>query len=164
RWPFRRRGTEPVPAPAASPGEPTAAPARRPSRDWALLPPIPVTVARSAPLVIGPAPVLPPLPGRRPPAPIVPPAGRAEGIAAEPEESGPIMIQPPSYIPADVMSSVPPPVLPAEPPSTPVALPPPVQEMPRTRGVEQPPTVLQRRRPNLGESRRLGLGAPTSRP
>src|SRR5689334_19460972 len=81
RWPFRRKGTEPVPAPAASPGEPTAAPARRPSRDWALLPPLPVTVARSAPLVIGPAPVLPPLPGRRPPDPVIPPAGRVEGMA-----------------------------------------------------------------------------------
>jgi hypothetical protein len=220
----------------------------RPSREWALLPPLPVTVARSAPLVIGPAPVLPALPGPRavtgPPVDL--PAGRVEGMAmvlpprpkapapkqshmdteqgtppvpvvhrparpvpvdvpsltdavdeyvgeprvpaepyrapawlrftpswleqgglpgldaiAEPpslpEHPGLAMITPPSFIPADVPGSI-------TPASGPVELPPPVQEVRSAQAPEHPPTVLKRRRASLADSRRLGLGAPTSRP
>src|SRR6266540_1898668 len=87
RWPFRRRGSGSEPEPAAGsavPAVPVAGGlAERPSREWALLPPLPVTVSRSAPLVIGPAPVLPALPGPRAVAgpPVDQPAGRVEGMA-----------------------------------------------------------------------------------
>jgi hypothetical protein len=221
----------------------------RPSREWALLPPLPVTVARSAPLVIGPAPVLPALPGPRAVAgpPVDQPAGRVEGMAmvlpprpkvsasptpslvdaertsppvpvvhrparpvpaevpsltdavdeyvgeprvpAEPYRApawlrftpswieqggvpgldaiaeppslpghpGLAMITPPSFIPADLPSTV-------TPTAAPVELPPPVQEVRSAQPPEHPPTVLKRRRANLADSRRLGLGTPVSRP
>ena len=250
RWPFGRKGTGPAPAPepATSQDGPQAVAAARPSREWATLPPLPITVSRTAPLVIGPAPVLPPLPGRRraTSTPRAPPAGRVDGgatvppprptrttvessatapvpvappvvhrparplpaevrsltdavdeyvgeprVAAEPyrapawlrhtpswlEQGGlpdlaamagvpilpsdpgpsmPAMITPPSFIPADVSSTL-------APPPVSVALPPPVQEVAPTRPAQEP-TVLKRRRANLADSRRLGLGSPTSRP
>ncbi|HEY0452640.1 eCIS core domain-containing protein [Actinophytocola sp.] len=73
---------------------------RRPGRQWASLPPLPVTVAPTAPLVTGPAPVLAPLPGSRlvygPP--IATQAGRVEGlartVAREPEPSTPVVATP----------------------------------------------------------------------
>jgi hypothetical protein len=89
RWPFRRKGAA---APAASSTSDVApvrttgaqAPVVRPSgRQWLTLPPLPVTVNRPAPLVTGPPPVLPPLPGHRSvsgPA-LAPAMGRVEGLA-----------------------------------------------------------------------------------
>ena len=71
RWPFRRRqdstgtgATTPEPVASAAPAAPAAPAASRqsmPTRQWAALPAIPVTITRGAPLVTGPAPVLPPL-------------------------------------------------------------------------------------------------------
>ncbi|CRK58384.1 Vegetative cell wall protein gp1 precursor (Hydroxyproline-rich glycoprotein 1) [Alloactinosynnema sp. L-07] len=51
--------------------------------DWVLLPPLAPTVALAAPLVMGPAPVQPPLPGRVPVrrVRIEPAVGRVEGLA-----------------------------------------------------------------------------------
>ncbi|SDH80499.1 protein of unknown function [Actinokineospora alba] len=75
RWPFRRASHTTAPAPAPAP--------ERARGEWVLVPPMPTTFAADAPLVTGPAPVQPPLPGRT--AVVrsqVPPAiGRVEGIA-----------------------------------------------------------------------------------
>ena len=71
RWPFRRKretaehaaapaAPEPVAAPVAEAGS-APAPVASGGRQWAALPVIPVTISRAAPLVAGPAPVLPPL-------------------------------------------------------------------------------------------------------
>lgn len=84
RWPFRRKDTTSASDASASPAAPEqgSAPARRSSHQWATLPPLPVTVNTSAPLVMGPAPVLEPLPGPRRTSgvPIAPAAGRVEGL------------------------------------------------------------------------------------
>ncbi|GAB1512737.1 eCIS core domain-containing protein [Actinophytocola sp. KF-1] len=91
RWPFRRRretaahtaAPEAAATPAAAATTPTPAPASG-GRQWAALPVIPVTISRAAPLVAGPAPVLPPLrPATRgASAPEVAPAtGSVTGIA-----------------------------------------------------------------------------------
>ncbi|HEU5474591.1 MAG TPA: DUF4157 domain-containing protein [Actinophytocola sp.] len=93
RWPFRRKGSAAeseharhlAPGTVGTPEATAGAPAvRRSGRQWATLPPLPVTVNPSAPLVMGPAPVLPPLPGHRTVSgpPIGPAAGRVEGLAA----------------------------------------------------------------------------------
>jgi len=87
RWPFRRKDADSTTesAPSAAPAEVRGAGAPRPpARQWASLPAIPVTITRSAPLVVGPAPVLPPLrPGRRsrsgPPVDV--PLGSVTGLA-----------------------------------------------------------------------------------
>lgn len=87
RWPFRRKDAEQASvapesaSPAVSGDTPEVAP-RRSSHQWATLPPLPVTVKPSAPLVMGPAPVLEPLPGpRRFSGTDVPPAnGRVDGL------------------------------------------------------------------------------------
>ena len=86
RWPFRRKGSaaESEHASHIAPGAAADAPiVRRPGRQWATLPPIPVTVNPSAPLVMGPAPVLAPLPGHRTVSgpPIAPATGRVDGLA-----------------------------------------------------------------------------------
>ncbi|HEV2779753.1 MAG TPA: DUF4157 domain-containing protein, partial [Actinophytocola sp.] len=83
-------------------------------------------------------------------------AGLGLPVSPPPAEA-PQLITPPSFIPSNVEIEQPP----APPP---LPLPPPVQEVATHQGVEQPPTVLKRRRANLGESRRLGLGTPISRP
>ncbi|MFC0434206.1 DUF4157 domain-containing protein [Kutzneria buriramensis] len=89
RWPFRRRATEtgePVADSAvAERGAVESGVVERPQhREWSALPPLPATFAAKAPLVIGPAPVLPPLPGRREPMPASDPAlrGSVQGIAS----------------------------------------------------------------------------------
>src|SRR2546426_693709 len=84
RWPFRRKDAA-APEAAASQATPVSVPEpaqRRSAHNWARLPPLPVTVNPSAPLVMGPAPVLEPLPGPRPTfgAPIAPATGRVEGL------------------------------------------------------------------------------------
>lgn len=84
RWPFRRRATE-TGAPVADPAVADSGVSGRPQhREWSALPPLPATFAAKAPLVIGPAPVLPPLPGRREPMPASDPAlrGSVQGIAS----------------------------------------------------------------------------------
>ncbi|OLF16057.1 eCIS core domain-containing protein [Actinophytocola xanthii] len=89
RWPFRRKGAAAPANPSTSDVAPAVAagaqaPVARPSgRQWLTLPPLPVTVNRPAPLVTGPPPVLPPLPGHRSVSgPAVAPAmGRVEGLA-----------------------------------------------------------------------------------
>jgi hypothetical protein len=239
RWPFRRKGDKtpeavapaaPVVVPEQSQGTP-----RRALRQWTALPPLPVVVKPSAPLVMGPAPVLPPLPGRRHSSvPSVAPAtGRVEGLVhpvpmpvipeppvvpAEPPQSPPpvpivhrtVQSRPPEPPPA-LTEAVGPfvgePREPAEPyrapgwlryaptwlqggdpvmdmalglPSTPEPPPPPRVAVPAkpilppARVVEEPdepvestveeasplPVVRPKRRPSLGQSRRLGLGAP----
>jgi hypothetical protein len=87
RWPFRRKDATQAPEPAVSPPAPSGGgretpPERRSMGQWVTLPPLPVTIRSSAPLVMGPAPVLPPLPGRRSvSAPrIAPASGRVEGL------------------------------------------------------------------------------------
>jgi hypothetical protein len=117
RWPFGRRGrdggasasatlTEATPAagtpaagPSASAGSVSAGStgsvpvfgAQRPSRrDWAGLPPLRTATVSAAPLISGPAPVQPPLPGPRQvvSVPIAPATGRVEGLAtARPERT-----------------------------------------------------------------------------
>src|SRR5437660_7901051 len=94
RWPFRRKGEASAPEAAAGVAAgPDAAPPRRSPHQWATLPPLPITINNTAPLVMGPAPVLEPLPGprRTSGAPIAPAAGRVEGlvhpIPAVPEPS-----------------------------------------------------------------------------
>lgn len=93
RWPFRReRGktaAQPPTGAGSTPDQPAApavpaGPVVRPSgRQWLTLPPLPVTVRPTAPLVSGPAPVVPGLPGHRKvsgPA-IAPATGRVDGLA-----------------------------------------------------------------------------------
>lgn len=105
RWPFRRKGDRPELSAPAAPAAPAAedrapqtpgAPARRPVRQWATLPPLPVTVARTAPLVMGPAPVLPPMLGRRTASapPVDAGAGRVEGLA----KAVPVAHEPPPLV------------------------------------------------------------------
>jgi hypothetical protein len=79
RWPFRRKrettGTSATPAAPAAGMAP-------PARQWAALPAIPVTITRRAPLVAGPAPVLPPLRPAAGKAPeVASPTGSVTGIA-----------------------------------------------------------------------------------
>jgi hypothetical protein len=79
RWPFRKRTAD---ADSAT-TEPVAA-ERPQAREWTALSPLPGTFSDKAPLVIGPAPVLPPLPGRREPISASDPElrGSVQGIAA----------------------------------------------------------------------------------
>lgn len=83
RWPFRRKGGDESSGTPSSGRITGSAPVRRPAREWMTLPPLPVTVAAAAPLVTGPAPVVPPLPGKRVVAapPIAPVPGRVDGLA-----------------------------------------------------------------------------------
>ena len=80
RWPFRRRGADAAEPVAAEP----VAVERPQAREWTALSPLPGTFSAKAPVVIGPAPVLPPLPGRREPMPASDPTlrGSVQGIAA----------------------------------------------------------------------------------
>src|SRR5262245_10089337 len=85
RWPFRRKdapAAHPTADSSAAGALPVAPPPRRSTHQWATLPPLPVTIKTSAPLVMGPAPVLEPLPGprRSTGAPIAPATGRVEGL------------------------------------------------------------------------------------
>jgi hypothetical protein len=83
RWPFRRKRetTETPVAPAVS-AAPAASGVALPARQWAALPAIPVTITRGAPLVAGPAPVLPPLRPATGKAPeVAPSTGSVTGIA-----------------------------------------------------------------------------------
>lgn len=245
RWPFRRRAAGP-PDTSVERDRPqgsvvdTALTERAPARQWATLPVIPTTVARAAPLVVGPAPVVPPLrlddrggrsavepatgtvtglarpvvrvaepvtPVERPVvasptlvrravrpaptevAPLVDATDEYVGAPREPAEphrapgwlrfmpdwakqgqpSIPGLPEPtpeptrePTVV-ADMVVADPPSFLPPElrnPPK--VELPPHVAE-----GVEResaPPPPVRRRRPNLGQTRRLGLGAPIAKP
>ncbi|MEV6609175.1 DUF4157 domain-containing protein [Kutzneria sp. NPDC051319] len=79
RWPFRKRTADADPALA----EPVTV-ERPQAREWTALPPLPGTFGTKAPLVIGPAPVLPPLPGRREALPTSEPVlrGSVQGIAS----------------------------------------------------------------------------------
>lgn len=91
RWPFRRKAagsTEPTAAPVARdrPQETVADEAsvvRAPARQWATLPAIPVTIPKTMPLVVGPAPVVPPLrlADRRGTAHVEPAVGTVTGLA-----------------------------------------------------------------------------------
>ncbi|HTI20375.1 MAG TPA: DUF4157 domain-containing protein [Kutzneria sp.] len=84
RWPFRKRtaDADSVAADTAT-AEPVAV-ERPQAREWTALSPLPGTFSAKAPVVIGPAPVLPPLPGRREPMPASDPTlrGSVQGIAA----------------------------------------------------------------------------------
>lgn len=85
RWPFRRKEAKSASEPAASQAVAGVGPApatRRSAHHWASLPPLPVTIKPTAPLVMGPAPVLEPLPGPRTwSGGSIPPAtGRVEGL------------------------------------------------------------------------------------
>jgi len=85
RWPFRRKGADPAPEAAASHADAGAVPVpatRRSAQHWLTMPPLPVTIKPTAPLVMGPAPVLEPLPGARKwsGAPIPPATGRVEAL------------------------------------------------------------------------------------
>lgn len=214
RWPFRRASHATAPAPAASP--------QRARGEWVLVPPMPTTFTADAPLVTGPAPVQPPLPGRTAVlrSQVQPPVGRVEGIAralplpatrpaveplsqrpkvrraqpvgklteateeyvgparepAEPYRApgwmryvpewmrqttpGPDPV-PPMPVPTNRPLSIPS-NIPANPriPTPEPVLPPRVAEV--VRSAEPPPPA--RRRPSLGQTRRLGLGSPVSRP
>jgi hypothetical protein len=82
RWPFRKRAAE---ADIVEPVAAESVTAERPqAREWTALSPLPGTFSGKAPLVIGPAPVLPPLPGRREPMPASDPElrGSVQGIAS----------------------------------------------------------------------------------
>ncbi|MPZ84785.1 MAG: DUF4157 domain-containing protein [Actinophytocola sp.] len=97
RWPFRRKEDRSESTVDSAVAAPPAA-VRRSGRQWTSLPPLPVTVAPTAPLVTGPAPVLAPLPGNRlvfgPPVPARP--GRVEGLATPvpPEPVAPVVATP----------------------------------------------------------------------
>jgi hypothetical protein len=93
RWPFRRRTAESVPSDApverdspqgsvATPSDPASV-ERAPARQWATLPVISTTVPLAAPLVVGPAPVVPllRLDDRRGAATVEPPTGTVTGLA-----------------------------------------------------------------------------------
>ena len=75
RWPFRKRAVD---------GAESVVAVRPQGREWTAVPPLPGTFGAKAPLVIGPAPVLPPLPGRREPLPASGPVlrGSVQGIAS----------------------------------------------------------------------------------
>ncbi len=112
RWPFRRKdaGSTTEPAPSAAPAEVrgTGVP-RPPARQWATLPAIPVTITRTAPLVAGPAPVLPPLRpgGRGGSAPAVAPAlGRVTGLA-RPAAPAPEPVAPQPSAPVELVLPAP---------------------------------------------------------
>jgi hypothetical protein len=210
-----------VPLPVSLPA-PLAGPRRSAGRQWVTLPPLAVTVSRTAPLVAGPPPVRPPLPGARTVSgpDVAPAAGSVTGLARiqpqAPEPAGPLVPAEPvpvrpmvhrrvrngpaprpaamveatggyvgearepavphrapgwmRYVPewlnqgnqsADPEPPAPKPALPPPPriaePVVPTASP--VSTVPPVSTVEGPP-VHPRRRPSLGQSRRLGLGAP----
>ena len=212
RWPFRRNST-PGTTTVDSPG------ADSPTRQWAILPAIVTTVPTTAPLVVGPAPVVPLLrlddrcrpttmerpigtvfglahpvvrvvqtatsalpamvarrPVRRPVRPTVPTevaplVDAVDEYVGEPREPAEPhrapgwlrlmpdwakQAQPDTPAPApDMLIAEPPSFLPKELRTTP----------PRTAPAEEPATPpVRRRRPNLGQSRRLGLGAPIANP
>lgn len=235
RWPFRRKATEsPVDRPQES--VTSTVDATPVTRAWATLPVIPVTIPHASPLVVGPAPVVPPLrlTDRAGANTVEPAVGKVTGIArpvvrvAEPEvpvqpvaASAPVVRRAVVAEPADVVplidavdeyvgaprepaephrapgwlrfmpewakagqtSAVPdlpmtpepaagPEMVVAEPPSF---LPPELRNPPKAdlpprmaEGIqpatEPPATTMRKRRPNLGQSRRLGLGAPISNP
>jgi hypothetical protein len=198
RWPFRKRET-------AVAGEPVAV--ERPQhREWSALPPLPGTFDAKAPLVVGPAPVLPPLPGRREPMPASEPTlrGSVQGIAsvvkpvrfdhqaadvvhrpvrrravARPVAAEP---EPLTYVDEQHVEEPREPRVPHRAPAwlryTPPAwmmqqqddapgipdLPLPIMETPTPPPPPPVPVVKPRpeRRMNLGQTRRLGLGAPIS--
>jgi hypothetical protein len=204
RWPFRRRATEPAAGP-----HPVAV-ERPQAREWTALPPLPRTFGAKAPLVIGPAPVLPPLPGRREPMPASDPAlrGSVQGIAsvvkpvrfdrtttdvvhrpprrrAVVRPAAPAEPEPLTYVDEQHVEEPREPKVPHRAPAwlryTPPAwmtqqqadepglpdlpLPMPVMDTPPP--PPSPPVVpvvrpKSERRANLGQSRRLGLGAPIS--
>jgi hypothetical protein len=92
RWPFRRKAadsTAAAPVERDSPQGSVAAPVgeasvpRAPARQWATLPAIPTTIPRTVPLVVGPAPVVPPLRlgDRRGTASVEPAVGTVTGLA-----------------------------------------------------------------------------------
>jgi hypothetical protein len=209
---------------------------RPPARQWATLPAIPVTIPRTVPLIIGPAPVVPPLRlgGRRglatsveapvgtvtglarsvvrAAAPVVPAAADEVGLVPPPMVRRPARTAPAEVVPLvdavdeyvgeprvpaepyrapgwlrfmpdwakssqpeapvlpspggtpELVIAEPPSFLPAELRSPPAVEPPPrMEESVRTTAEDTSPP-LRRRRPNLGQSRRLGLGAPISTP
>jgi hypothetical protein len=174
------------------------------------LPPLPVTVARTAPLVAGPPPVLPPLPGRRRVSgpDVAPVAGTVTGLARvqpqvpePPAAPGPVAAEParamvhrkarsgPAPTPAAMVEATGgyvgearEPVVPhrapgwmryvpewlnqgdqSTEPAPPAPKPKPVlppSKVVETTLADSAPPVHPTRRPNLGQSRRLGLGAP----
>ncbi|QUQ62592.1 eCIS core domain-containing protein [Kutzneria sp. CA-103260] len=201
RWPFRRR--------AAESGNPEPVAVERPQhREWSALPPLPGTFGAQAPLVIGPAPVLPPLPGRREPMPASEPVlrGSVQGIASvikpvrfdreaaevvhRPVRRRPVVVTPIepvplTYVDDQHVSEPREPKVPHRAPAwlryTPPAwmtqqneepgglpdlgLPLPIMETPPPPPPPPPAPVVRpkpERRANLGQSRRLGLGAPIS--
>jgi hypothetical protein len=232
RWPFRRKTTEPV---ADRPqGSVTSTVDAAPvTRAWAALPVIPVTIPHASPLVVGPAPVVPPLrfTDRNGAGDVAPAVGTVDGIArpvvraaapvvsaqpvaapvlrravvatptdvvplvdavdeyvgeprepAEPHRAPGWLRFMPEWAKAGQTSMVPdlpmtpepagPEMVVAEPPSF---LPPELRNPPKTdlpprmaEGIqpvtETTPMPVRKRRPNLGQSRRLGLGAPISKP
>ncbi len=220
RWPFRRRaagavdaepvGTGPVGTESAGVGSVSgeSVGAERPRhREWAALSPLPGTFGAKAPLVIGPAPVLPPLPGRREPMPASDPAlrGSVQGIASviKPVRFDraaadvvhrpvrrravvvtPIEPMPLTYVDDQHVEEPREPKVPHRAPAwlryTPPAwmmqqneepgglpdlgLPLPIMETPPPPPPPPVPVVRPKpeRRANLGQSRRLGLGAPIS--
>lgn len=94
RWPFRRKtDAEPATGTAAAAGTPATAGsagesgvrhgADSPTRQWATLPAITTTVPTTAPLVVGPAPVVPPLrlDDRHGHTTVEPPTGTVTGLA-----------------------------------------------------------------------------------
>lgn len=213
RWPFRRRAAESAVTDESVAGEsfvaePVAAERPQP-REWAALPPLPGTFGAKAPLVIGPAPVLPPLPGRREPLPASEPAlrGSVQGIAsvvkpvrfdraatdvvhrpvrrravvlpAAPVEPEPLTYVDEQHVEEPREAKVPhrapawlrytPPAWmmqqQADEPGLPdLPLPLPIMQTPVPPPPPPVPVVKPKgeRRANLGQSRRLGLGAPIS--
>jgi len=218
RWPFRRRAAEsavnagPGAAALGGPGAAEAsgsgATVERPqAREWSALPPLPGTFGAKAPLVIGPAPVLPPLPGRREPMPASEPLlrGSVQGIASvikpvrfdreaadvvhRPVRRRAVVVPlaeptPLTYVDDQHVEEPREPKVPHRAPAwlryTPPAwmmqqndepgglpdlgLPLPVMETPPPPPPPPAPVVRPKaeRRANLGQSRRLGLGAPIS--
>ncbi|MGH3861591.1 eCIS core domain-containing protein [Actinokineospora sp.] len=219
RWPFRRASHTTAPAPAADPPQ-------RARGEWVLVPPMPTTFAADAPLVTGPAPVQPPLPGRTAAirSHVAPPVGGVEGIAralplpATRQATEPLPQRPKvrkarpvgqlteatdeyvgparepaqpyrapgwmRYVPEWMQQTtpepdpVPPtPSFPSVVPDRPLSIPSNIPANPRipTPDPVLPPRVAEivrpaeplppaRRRPSLGQTRRLGLGSPVSRP
>jgi hypothetical protein len=84
RWPFRRKAAEESAAAPDRPQESDRVTATRaPARQWATLPAIATTIPRAVPLVIGSAPVVPPLrlDDRNRAVTIEPPVGSVTGLA-----------------------------------------------------------------------------------